>query len=244
VANHILLNNVDHKDLKINTVRSKALGDNVMSCIAYPGEFRDLQVHYPIVFARNPDRDETCAMALMGLVRGENLFLSENGWDATYVPMAMEMQPFLIGFSDGQDSPKQAVIHIDMDSPRVGEIGEPVFLPMGGTTPYLEHITGVLNRVHAGYEQNSDFFEALEKYGLLEPFSIDIELADGSSNRLAGFDTINEDKLYALGGEALAELNVKQYLLPIFMAVASLSHFADLVERKNAKVVSGASGHA
>lgn len=240
MATHALLNNVDHKDLKINRARSADLGDNVMYCVAYHAEFRNLQAHYPIVFIRNPETGEACGAALLGLTRDENLFLSQSGWDNDYIPMALEMQPFLIGFDEKPGETRQSVIHVDMDSPRICDHGEPVFLPMGGKTPYLEHIAGVLDMTHSGYEYNPEFIAALDQYELLEPFALDIELADGSSNRLAGFHTINEEKLYALGGEALGDLNEKQFLQAIFMAVASLSNFTDLIARKNAKVMAGA----
>ena len=236
MATHVLLNNVDHKDLKVIRARSADLGDNIMYCIAYHPEFRDLQAHYPIVFMRNPKTGDACGAALLGLERGENLFLLDKGWDGDYVPMALEMQPFLIGFDEKPGQPRQSVIHIDMDSPRINNSGEPVFLPMGGNTPYLEHISTVLDRMHSGFEYNSEFIAALDKYELLEPFALDIELVNGSVNRLAGFHTINEEKLYALGGAALGDLNDRQFLQAIFMAVASLSNFTDLIRRKNAKV--------
>jgi hypothetical protein len=239
MANHILLNNVDHQDLRINTARSAALGDNVMSCIAYHGEFRNLQAHFPIVFASDNQAGATNAMALMGLERGENLFLSSAGWEVPYVPMAMEMQPFLIGYSVSGGGQPQTVIHIDMESPRVGSEGEPVFLPMGGNTPYLEHVIGYLNQMHQGHEGSADFVAALEKYDLLEPFALDMQLVDGSSGRLSGYLTINEEKLSELGADALADLNGTGYLQAIYMVIASLSKLPELIHRKNARIAAG-----
>lgn len=232
MTNHVLLNNVDHQHLKVDRSRSEAMGDAVMSCIAYPSEFRKLQDHYPIVFASG---DVTCAMALMGLQKGENLFLSAAGWDSSYVPMAIDMQPFLIGFS-GTSADQQRVIHVDMDSPRVGDHGEDIFLPMGGNSPLLDHMVSILNDVHDGHEQSPAFFSALDTHKLLEPFALDVELVDGSTGRLSGFDVINEDALNALDGTALEDLNKQGFLLPIYMAVASLSNFASLIHRKNARI--------
>lgn len=232
MTSHVLLNNVDHKDLRINIARSKELGDDVMSCAVYYPEFRNIQAHYPIVFSKNTGTGEIIPIALLGLQQGENLFLTDDGWDNDYVPMTMEMQPFLIGY----DGPDQTVIHVDMDSPRINDAGEAVFLPMGGNSPYLEHITEVLSSVHSGHQYNGEFISVLEQYELLEPFVLDMELVDGTSNRLSGFMTINEEKLYALGAEALGDLNEKQFLQAIFMAVASVSNFADLIRRKNMRV--------
>ncbi len=234
MAKHELLNNIDHKDLKIKTERSEALGDGVMYCGTFAFEFRKLQAHYPIFFHQDANTDKFHAVALFGFESHENLFLTPKGWDADYVPMAMEMQPFLIGFQGQATGEGQTVIHIDMDSPRVSDSdGEPVFLPRGGNTPYLTKIAEILDAVHAGSGYNQDFMDTLIRHDLLEPFTLDIELDDGSKNRLVGFHTINEDKLYALNAEALGELNGKGYLQPIYMAVASLSNFTALIARKN-----------
>ncbi len=234
MAKHELLNNIDHKDLKIRTDRSAALGDGVMYCGTFPFEFRNLQAHYPIFFHKDAATDKFHSVALFGLESHENLFLTSKGWDAAYVPMAMEMQPFLIGFQGGAPGEGQTVIHVDMDSPRVSNTsGESVFLPQGGNTPYLTKIAETLDAMHAGSGYNQDFMDTLARHDLLEPFTLDIELNDGSKNRLVGFYAINEDALYALSADALGELNSKSYLQPVYMAVASLSNVTDLIARKN-----------
>ena len=50
-----LLNNITHKDLRVITRRGAEFGDAVMSCLATPDEFRNLQAHYPIVFQKNSE---------------------------------------------------------------------------------------------------------------------------------------------------------------------------------------------
>ena len=77
------------------------------------------------------------------------------------------------------------------------------------------------------------FIAALLAHELLESFVLDIELDDGSQNRLAGFYTINEERLAGLSGAALEKLNRAGYLQPIYMAVASLSNLRALIARKN-----------
>ena len=36
--------------------------------------------------------------ALFGLEQDQNLFLTEDGWDAAYIPMMIRRHPFLIGY--------------------------------------------------------------------------------------------------------------------------------------------------
>jgi len=96
-----------------------------------------------------------------------------------------------------------------------------------------------LDELDQGYRESGDFFAALERYELLEPFSLDVELRDGSRHRLVGYHMIDEAKLQALEPGALADLHAAGHLMPIFMAVASLSNIAALVERKNRRVSDG-----
>lgn len=235
MANHALLNNAEHQHLRVRTERGAGYGDAVMSALTYPGEFRDLQGHYPIVFAKNADGTGFDAIALFGFEHGENLFLRENGqgWDAPYIPFSVERQPFLIG--RGQD-PEQLMIHVDMDSPRLStdaNEGESLFLSYGGTTEYMERISRTLRTLHDGLETAKTFSEALVHLDLLESFVFDIELDDGSQNRLAGFYIIQEERLAALSAEQLGRLHAAGYLQAIYMAVASLSQFRALIDRKN-----------
>lgn len=228
MTRHVLLNNIDHRDLRIDTRRGAALGDAVMLAPTFPAEFRALQPHYPIVFQRLQDGGFQ-PVALFGFQPGENLFLEEDAWQAPYLPLAIERQPFLIGTTGGE-----RLIHIDMDHPRVGSrAGEAVFREHGGTTDYLERINSVLLALHEGMARNGDFSAALEAYGLLESFVLDITLDDGSPCRMAGFHAIHEERLRALDAEALGRLHAAGYLEAIYMSVASLANFRTLITRFN-----------
>ena len=229
MANHAPLNNVDHKNLRVVTTRGAAYGDAVMSALTFPAEFRDLQACYPIVFAQDGNGSYD-AIALLGFEQGENLFLGPNGWDAPVIPLTVERQPFMIGRGD------ELSVHIDLDSPRVrdgGIEGEALFLTYGGTSEYMERISSVLRTIHDGLAASRAFVAALVELELIESFVLDVELDDGSQNRLAGFYTINEDRLAQLSAEQLAALHGKGYLQAIYMAVASLAQFRALIQRKN-----------
>jgi hypothetical protein len=91
--------------------------------------------------------------------------------------------------------------------------------------------------LHDGIATTPAFIDALLRHGLLESFVLDITLDDGSDNRLAGFHTIDEARLQALDGAALEHLARGGHLLPIYMVLASLSRFRDLIERMNRRRV-------
>lgn len=227
MANAALLNNVDHKDLRVDTARRRGLGDDVMYAPTFPAEFRNVQSHYPIVFRKDAEGGFQ-PVALFGFEDAQNLFLGDAGWDAPYVPLAIERQPFLIGVQGGEP-----MVHVDLDSPRVHGGGEPVFLEHGGTTPLLERMSSVLLALYEGLQATPAFVDALLEHALLESFTLDVELADGAQHRLAGFYTIHEERLAALPGDALGRLNAAGHLQPIYMAVASVAQFRSLIERRN-----------
>lgn len=235
MSKHVALTPEDHQDIRLRTQRSAALGDAVMSCVTFPSEFRSLQNHYPVLFQPTAERDTFHPVALFGFEAGENLFLKEDRWDARYVPLAIDIQPFLIGLS--QDPQGDHKVHIDMDSPRITKgDGIRLFDQFGKPTDYLEDMAEKLGSLHDGYQRTSDYIAALQKYDLLEPFVLEVELNDGSKNRLVGFHTINEENLYSLDAAALGELNAQRFLLPTYMAVASLSNLVNLIDRRNAKL--------
>ena len=148
-----LLNNVDHKDLRVVTKHGAQYGDNVMTALSFPHEFRNLQAHYPIVFFKSEDGTGFHSAALLGFQEGENLFLEAGGWDAAYVPLTLARQPFLIGNVKGE-----MLLHVDLDSPKVSRTeGEPVFLEFGGNTDYLEQVSSMLRAIHDGLEQAPAF---------------------------------------------------------------------------------------
>lgn len=236
---HVQLNNAEHGSLRVRTERGPAFGDAVMSCPLFPHEFRRAQAHYPICFAKDANTAAFRPVALFGLERDENLFLREENtaWDAAYVPAAMRMQPFLIGRMHGGEME----VHVDLDHPRVatdGEAGEPVFLEHGGQAPLLQGTTETLGEIAEGDEASTAFCERLAEEDLLEPFTLDVTLNDGSEGRLAGLYVIAEERLATLGGATLERLQGAGDLMPVFMAVASLSRLEDLVARRNAKLAS------
>jgi hypothetical protein len=239
MPNHQILNPDDHSDLRVHAGASADFGDTVMACLTTPSEFRSVQGHYPIVFRRDVTIGAFSPLALFGFETGENLFLDGDTWDARYQPMAQSIQPFLIGrVATGSDV---AQVHIDMDSPRISASGEGmrVFDADGRPTPYLETIATRLSDLDQGYRQTPEFCATLERLDLLEPFSLEVPLDDGSRHSLVGYHIIAEERLAGLSGAELGDLQAKGYLLPVFMAVASLSRFGDLVARKNARLTRG-----
>ncbi len=226
MTQHAVLSNAEHRDLRVINARGAAYGDDVMCALTFPSEFRNVQASYPIVFGKGRD-GSFAPLALFGFREKQNLFLEGGKWDALYLPAMIDRQPFLIGSSS-----TGKVVHIDLDHPRVSRTeGERLFDESGGNTAFLQRAGSMLSAIDDGATSTPAFIAAIQEYNLLESFALDIEFRDGAKQRFVGFHTIQEDRLKALGPEALGKLHSHGHLQAVYMVIASLSNFRELIER-------------
>ncbi|WP_374523737.1 SapC family protein [Sphingopyxis sp.] len=235
MTSHAILDSRAHRDLRVRVDAGADLGDGVMAALTVPAEFRRVQGHFPILFRRETGQERFFAVALLGFETGENLFLGAAGWDAGYRPLSLAIQPFLVGRA--ANGAASAQVHIDLAHPRIAaagrDAGERLFDADGLPTPFLEDIAEKLGDLDEGYRESEAFFAALAEHELLEPFTLEVTLDDGSLSSLVGFHIIGEARLRALDAAAAGRLHEAGHLMPIFMAVASLAQIRPLVDRKN-----------
>lgn len=232
--NRVLLNNVDHADLRVIATYGVAFGDGVNQTLLLPTEFEAAQREYPILI-RKDSAGAYQAVALLGLDRDENLFLDETGWNARYVPAVQRRGPFSIALQrDERGGEPRPMIHVDLDHPRVSASeGERLFLSAGGNSPYLQSISQTLGQIHEGLEIAGPMFAAFEQHALIEPIDIEIKLDDSTSYAVPEVYTIAPDRLNALTGEALERLHQSGLLRAAQWIVSSMGNIEDLITRKN-----------
>ena len=122
MSKYSLLSQSEHAKLRVITERGAAYGDNLMYAMTFPLEFRNIESSYPIFFAKDGESGQFYPLALFGFQRDENLYLKGSHWDATYMPMMVERNPFLIGFQqspDVENGEKRPVVSINIESPRI-----------------------------------------------------------------------------------------------------------------------------
>ncbi|MCR5881071.1 SapC family protein [Phenylobacterium sp. J367] len=232
MTNRVLLNNVDHADLRVIARHGPEFGDSVNQVLVLPTEFEAVQREYPIFFRRDAN-GELQAVALLGLDRDENLFLSGGGWNARYVPAVQQRGPFSIAMQ----SSGEPMLHIDLDHPRVSATeGEALFLPAGGNSPYLQHVARLMGLIYDGLEVSRPFFKALEDADLIEAVDVQATLGDGREYALPGLFTIGQNRLAALGGEDLERLHRTGALRAAHMVAASLGNMPDLIDAKRRRL--------
>lgn len=240
MTNHVLLNNIVHKDMRVITRYSPEFGDNVQAVLTFPTEFGDIQREYPILFRKDAESGEFQSIALLGLAREENLFLDDGRWSASYVPGIVARGPFLIGFQEQEvdgEIRKEPVVHVDLDNPRVSYTeGESVFLQHGGNTRYLTQVAAILRGIQEGVATSAAMFAAFRFHELLEPVNIEADVLADVKYILKGFYTINRQRLAQLDGSALQELNKSGFLEGAFLAMASLGNIGKLVDMKQRRM--------
>jgi len=235
----IVLNNVDHKDVKVDTRPDPSHNKQVNRCLVYATEISELHKEFPLVFYKNTDTEQLQLHAILGLEKDENLFIGESGWISRFVPALLARGPFSLGYKKPQEEGDPAVdpvICIDMGDPRVNsEQGEDIFLQFGGEAPYLEYVKKALQTIDSGIQFEKTLFTLVESMDLLEPVSIQIKLSNVEEINFSDYYTINQQKLAKLDGESLSKLNQYGVLSLLYFVLSSMGNFQQLIALKNAK---------
>ena len=236
MTNHVMLNNVAHKDLRVITRHGPEFGDNIGTVLTFPTEYADMQREYPIFFRKDATSGEYQSVALLGFSKNENLFLDGTRWNAGYIPGIIARGPFLIGFQeqviDGEPR-REPVIHVDLDHPRISRTeGEAVFLPQGGNSPYLDQVALALRGMRDGLEVSKAMFAAYQELGLIEPVKLDIKLTAEETYSVLGLHTIDVRKLAQLDGQSLERMNRSGFLQGAYLVIASMGNVRKLMTLK------------
>jgi len=232
------LNSVQHASLRIIRKYSAALGDNVMTCLAFTTEMRTLQGTYPLLLQRIEGNATPLPVALLGLENNENLFLcaSESGWTTEIIPMMMQKGPFYIAKEQDNSGAVRNVIALDERHPKLSlETGENLFSDAGGHSLYLERIIALLENIEGSHPHTLEFATTLDALELITPLDFKFTLDDGSVHTLTGFYGLDEERLQSLPSDTLHSLHQKGHLLPLFMMLASQSQISRLMALKNGK---------
>ena len=223
----VLLNNVDHRDLRVAVGHHARYGDAINQTRVFPAEFEELQREYAILLRRD-ENGQFLATVLLGLDADENLFLTGERWDARYVPATRARGPFSIGVDAGGEP----MIHVEPDHPRVEANGEPVFREHGGNAPLLDHVSAMLQRIYTGLQDEQALYTALDDAGLLTPATLQLELGENRRYNLPDHWTVDADRLGNLDGAALARLHRRDYLRAAIWIASSLGNLRHLIDRK------------
>lgn len=217
----------------------------VNRAVALSAEFNELHREYPLLLRKTDEAPGFVAHAILGFEKDENLFVEGDRWTSTFIPATLARGPFSLGYiraADGDDAPAEKKaemkVMIDEQHPRLRPDGQPVFLPLGGETPYLEGIKRVLQIVDAGLRADRLLYRELLALELLEEVQIQISVFPELRYDFSGYYSINQEKLAALDAAQLLRLHRLSLLGLVYFLISSLGNFQKLVNLKIARLQS------
>jgi hypothetical protein len=226
VANIVLLNNEQHRDIRVCADASVELGDGQRFVPIVLNEIPYLVAHYPLLFSKDAETGAFYLGAVLGFDEGENLFLEED----CYRPLQLRRMPF---FTAGEQ------VAIDLEHKRVGHPkGAALFNDQGEPTAYLAGVVGILRELRSGETATKDFIARLMQLKLIEALTVTLGFDDGP-RELVGLYTINKDHLAALEDAQVVELFRNGDLQAIHSLIASMRHIATMANRKNRRLTNG-----
>lgn len=194
------------------------------------GEIAPAMHAYPIVFSAG----DAHPIAVMGVER-ENLFVTEGSWAVgAYVPAYVRRYPF--GFIP-TINPDGFVLAIDAAADRVrkeGDEGTALFEnaePSELTRQALAFCDAFQGQAMA----TRAFADALVAAELLVDRRADVQLPDGRTLGLEGFQVVDADKVAGLPDETVVEWNRNGWLALVNYHLASLDRFPSLLARRAAR---------
>lgn len=192
--------------------------------------------NFPIVLARYPENQRLVLMAMLGLKAGENVFFGEEYWESTYVPLAIQRHPFIVGIDERVKDTIQLATCLEIDSPCLSEAdGLPLFNADGTQSEVLRSADQMLHSMFDAGAFTEKFIEKLRELDLVTSLDIVLQSPKGELNRITGLATVDEGKLKALSAEQLKELQNLDYLAPCHLMLVSLYQLRQLIRLRNRK---------
>ncbi len=161
----------------------------------------------PLAFVQQAGR--FVLVAVLGLPPARNLCVAPDGrWTGPYVPAVLRAAPFGLR----RTPEEQQLLCIDEQAARAAPAdaagsGEPFFAPDGSPAPLVAKVLEFLMQLDEGTRSMEKACAALHAQGLLVPWHIAFDAADGTPAQPAqGLWRVDEAALRTLGADALHAL--------------------------------------
>lgn len=185
---------------------------------------------YPIVFSGG----DAHPIALMGVER-ENLFVTGGHWaQDAYVPAYVRRYPF--GFIP-TINPDGFVLAIDAAAERIRKDGDDGVALFDAQEPseLTQQALAFCDAFQSEAAATRAFADALVAAELLVDRRADVQLPDGRTLGLEGFQIVDADKVAALPDETVVEWHRNGWLALVHHHLASLDRFPSLLARRAAR---------
>lgn len=228
----VLLRFEDHGDVGLAPARGFGFASQAVAIPLCIGEFAAAMRDYPVVFAME---DNAPPIALVGIRRAENLFVAPDGsWQAgRYIPAYIRRYPFIV-----TETPDRAQQWLAMDRGAQRYVraaaghadAERLFDAEGNLTAAAQSAAAFCHAYHAGHIATVAFGRALVAAKLLTPHHAQLQLPDGTQQRIDGFRSVDEKAFRALSPRTIGDWHARGWLDLVILHLASQGSFQNLLD--------------
>lgn len=198
-------------------------------------EFSAAGTCFPLFFIKNSTSGQLFPVALFGLIKNENLFYSDEGWLASYVPLNMKTWPFLLTIEDKSADKPHWQVAVKSQSQYLSKVdGEPLFIN-GEPSSLLKQITEELTVDMQQKAATAKFIDFLIQQKLIKEIKFELGFTHGEKQIVDGIYAINEDTLQNLDAKTVQEMYQLGYFQPIYSMLGSQHNLYELIKRSKAK---------
>jgi hypothetical protein len=220
----ITLSKTAHRDARLLPRDGYRFAENERAVPVLLAELNKVIPHYVLGFV--PRGEGYTPVAVLGAQ--DNAYLAPDGrWLAPYVPATLRGYPFaLASAEDGKQ-----VLAIDADL-LASDDGEALFTEDGETSDMVQTTLDFLQQCEKNRAATAQAAAKLNEHGLLAPWELTVptDAEGGTPVKLDGLYRVDEARLNALSGEALADLQGAPLALAYAHLFATAQHKA-LVDR-------------
>jgi hypothetical protein len=197
---------------------------NIASVMVH--EFSKVAPIYPIVFIEDKDNDKFRAVSLLGLNSGENLFVQDGKWQASYIPSIIRRYPFSLVKTDDEN---KYTICIDEESGLINdEDGQELLDKDGNVSELMEKVKRYLTELQQMDMFTEEFVRFLQENNMFTPLNMKVKYNEEIKN-IGGAYVVNEERLNSLSDSKFLEFRDKKYIPAIYAHLGSLSQIERLL---------------
>lgn len=224
-----------HGKKKIKTIENFEFAKAINMASIMVHEFSRAASIYPIVFVEDQRKDQFKPVVLLGLEEGENLFIQDDKWQASYIPAIIRRYPFALAKTN-EDG--RFTVCIDEQSNLINEKeGQALFDDKGEPSELMNRVKRYLSELQQMDQFTEDLCKYLSEKNMFTPLNMKVRIKNELKN-ITGAYIVNEERLNALSDETFLEMRAKKYISVAYSHLSSLSQIERLLGFKDKKAIS------
>ena len=224
-----------HSKKKVKTIQNFEFAKNINMASVMVHEFSRVASIYPTVFVEDKQKDQFKPVVLLGLEEGENLFVQDDKWQASYIPAIIRRYPFALAKTEEEG---RFTVCIDDGSDLINEEeGQILFTDEGEPAELMERVKRYLAALQQMDQFTEDFCTYLAGKNMFTPLNMKVRIRDEMRN-ITGAYIVNEERLNSLSDEVFLEMRASKYVPVIYAHLSSLAQIERLIGFKDDKLIS------